>query len=173
MNFITKLIDKLTSEKLRDHRVKDYPHFRLHFMKFTKVASYYGPTFDEVYDYVFTTYSAPKGMSKNDMYKVVSYVYDLALQENEDILNKQSVKATNKALATIGFKPANLDEDYDGITDLYLVAGDLKRFKRSSEYKQYFNWYVEGVTKQEVEAIYNGLGLTFKDILTTQNKTNI
>ena len=43
--------------------------------------------------------------------------------------------------------------------DLYTVGGDFRQFKKSNLYSKYFNWFTENVSIEEVQAIYDRLGL--------------
>lgn len=162
MNFI-----KMLTNKLRDHKVIDFGLYRFKFLEYNEIKSVYGPKFDETNVYVFKEFTFPYGMSKEDAFKVISFLLDstkLIIKadtgRNVDVANKDVIKHTDKALGLAGFNRIKDDafNNFDGVTDLYLVSGNLKKFKKSSEYKKYFNWYVDDVTEQDVEEIYKSIG---------------
>ena len=55
------------------------------------------------------------------------------------------------------------------ILNLFTVDGRLLLFKRSNLYSKYFEWYVENVTKEEVESIYAKHNMEFRDIVWLDN----
>ena len=46
----------------------------------------------------------------------------------------------------------------EGVTDLYTVGGDFNIFKKSDLHDEYFDWFTEGVTEEELTEIYKKIG---------------
>ena len=57
----------------------------------------------------------------------------------------------------------------DGVVDLFTVEG-FNHFKNSDLYDRYFNWYEEATSQEEIQAIYDKLGLKF-EIPAIEDKT--
>ena len=43
--------------------------------------------------------------------------------------------------------------------DLYSVGGDFDQFKKSNLYSKYFEWFSDNVSIEEVQEIYNRIGI--------------
>ena len=126
-------------------------------------------------------YLLPKDMTKEEAFKLISYLHE----ENERLFDlkqdsKESVYAVAEQLKNLGFleirvtennnfsytqsvpkigKPLHVDKYYeiDGVTDLVTVNGDMKLFDKSNIATNYFEWFVPGVTKEELMSSVNGL----------------
>lgn len=124
----------------------------------------------------------PTGMSIEDACKVVSYLSEkIEREHNLEPASNGSVAAVSRILDKYGFEkkegcphgyshttsrdtldilrlrrewalPGN--ESIAGVTDLFTVGGDFDLFKRSDLYENYFDWFTEGVTEEEIYEIY-------------------
>ena len=124
-------------------------------------------------------FKIPKGMTIENACKVISYLSEKVEREyGIEPASEKSVCSVNKILKDFGFKKlveynhghfhavsnyhyGTIDDDFckqiDGVVDLFTFSGE-KLFKRSVMYDRYFNWFTEGVTKEEVDEIYKNLG---------------
>ena len=50
------------------------------------------------------------------------------------------------------------------VEELYSVGGDLTLFEMSNLNSDFKEWFVEGVTREEIVDIYNRLGYRLQDI---------
>jgi len=119
------------------------------------------------------TFLLPVKMSIEEASKIVSYVSEKVEKEyNLEPASIKSVEKTAEELQKYGFKLDDkefcrfhqTEEEHFGriytnlpketyYVDLFTVGGDFKLFKRTKEYDRYFEWFTEGVTKEEVEDI--------------------
>lgn len=134
---------------------------------------------------ISSPFKLPNGMSIEDACKVVSYLSDFVEKGNNlEPACEQSVRMVSNILEKYGFSKvegkekghyhavseyipfhttrANFPatEKIEGVVDLFSVGGDFKIFKKTDLYDRYFEWYTEGVTKQEVANIYKNLNNT-------------
>lgn len=125
----------------------------------------------------------PDGMTIEDASKVVSYLSEKVEKENNiEPCTEKSVAMVGDILEEYGFqKVDNIEcghfhsvDKYNpfrkigsflpvcqkvaGVVDLFTVNGDLKLFHNSYFDSRYFDWFTPGVSKQEVDAIYNNIG---------------
>ena len=56
------------------------------------------------------------------------------------------------------------------ILNLFTVDGRILLFKNSSLYSKYFEWYVEGITLEEIKEIYSKYGMEFYDVVWLDEK---
>ena len=162
MGLISNLIKKLQSSKLKDHKIKDVDVYRLRYY-YSGVFRTRGANIEDIKNYAFHKFKLPKGMSRDEAFTTISYLINQV--ESELNLSENSlrvIKEVDKLIETIGFEILRRD-DYKNIevNDMFTVDGDRKEFKKTKYYKNYFNWYKEDVAKEEVEEIYNKLGLNF------------
>ena len=109
-------------------------------------------------------------MSREDAFKVISYLTD----DVERHCPPFSLKAANTmngviGLERFGFTPVE-ETNEDNIIDLFTIGGRSQYFKSHKLYHKYFEWYIKGVTRKEVEEIYAKLGIEFKDIVWLDEK---
>lgn len=130
---------------------------------------------------------APKGMNLKDTCKVVSYLSELVETNGKvEPASELSVQIVGAYLKALGFDkvdesqvdyshrhsvayPAKGALNYEdskiaperklGVTDLFTVGGDVDLFLKSDLNDYYFDWFVPGVTEQEVRDIYAGIGI--------------
>lgn len=174
-------------EKLKDKAAKSYPKaIRMIYVGLHQYKSAWDgeQRLGEHYNRC-SPYTPPEKMSLNDICKVVSYLSDY-IEETFDIepASQESVVRTSTTLEQFGFTkiPTNdrgythITSDYymgrklirndkrspipaiDGVVDLFTVEG-FDYFKNSDLYERYFNWYEEATSQEEIQAIYDKLGL--------------
>lgn len=142
----------------------------------------------EVKPIVFQVYGVtcpfrlPEGMTLKDACRIVSYLTDKVEKENEfEIGDTKGTKLVSELLADYGFKALRgkkyncmysnqkykilgkiktICEKEPNTVDLFTVRGDMKVFDKTELKSRYFPWYAKGVTKEEVKAICNELGIT-------------
>ncbi len=132
-----------------------------------------GPNNVGLIDWPCKPFMLPDGMSREEGFKVLSYLTDF-IEKREDIAigSLTSVRTLDLVFDKERFGFRRVEEtDEDKIINLFTVDGRALLFKKSDLYKKYFEWYVENVTKEEVEEIYSKIGIEFKDIIWT-NKGN-
>ena len=148
------------------------------FMKYGSDQMMVGQTYG-----VSSPFRLPNGMTFEDAFKVVSYLSDKVETENElNPASEESVVMVSQMLDKYGFsrvegeekgpyhaiceyrpfykiKPAfPVGEKIEGVVDLFTVGGDFKIFKKTDLYDRYFDWYIEGISQQEIADIYKNIG---------------
>lgn len=134
-------------------------------------------------------FKLPEGMTMQEAYKVISYISELVERTyNKEPASSDSVALTSHTLGSYGFEKiegfpkgySHSTEEYTGrgkviketvipaTMDLYTVGGDFNQFKKSNLYSKYFNWFTENVSLQEVQAIYDRIGLQLPEQHTEQ-----
>lgn len=155
--------------KLKNHEISiDKNVYRLHHISYHD--DLYG-THHETHS-VFDSFKLPQGMSREDGFKVLSYITDfIEAKENFEECSFKSVNTLEEIinLERFGFERVEV-KNPDEVIDLFTIQGRTKRFKISNYYPKYFNWYKENVTKEEIKIIYKKLGLEFKDLVLIQEK---
>lgn len=157
--------------ELDDHPIPDSDIYRLSYVDYHRYGEGYGmgPNNVGLVYWNGDTFTLPNKMERDDAFKVLSYLTDfIEKDDNIDIGSLKSVRTLNAVLdlERFGFRKIKCGENAL-VVDLFTVAGRSLLFKRSEFYDRYFNWYTEGVSKEEVEAIYEKLGMEFKDIVWT------
>ena len=135
-------------------------------------------------------FKLPEGMTMQEAYKVISYISELMERTyDKEPASSDSVALTSYALADYGFEKiegyqkgySHSTEEYIGkgksiketiipaTMDLYTVGGDFAQFKKSNLYKKYFDWFTENVSQEEVQSIYDRIGLQLPN---SQNQSN-
>ena len=145
MTLLEKLKNNIGLSKISDNK----KIYRLHYLYFNSYI------FGEMHDYTCTAFMIPENFSEKDAFKVISYFFDHTQYETGEY---RCCCETTEKLITTGFKQIDdvQNNEYD-IVDLFSVIstdnGTL--FKKSEYYKDYFEWYSFGVTKEEIEEIYS------------------
>ncbi len=121
-------------------------------------------------------FKLPKGMSLTDACRLVSYLSEKVEQENNlEPACEKSVAMVSHLLPQYGFEKIEahthghfhsvaeycvhrkittiFSKKLDGVTDLMSVGGDFELFKKCDLHDRYFDWFFEGVTKEEAEQI--------------------
>ena len=150
---------------LKDHMPNENSKiFRLYYEDYyrTPIGSIYG------IDWPFKPFMLPDNMNMNDALKILSYLKDFIARLND--LDKNSYKTIKILdnvlnLERLGFKRDNISCEENYIVNLFTVQGRLLLFKKSDNYKKYFNWYKENITFDEVKEIYQNIGIDFYDLV--------
>lgn len=182
-NIFTKINEKFTRDyefqvDLEDHEVENQNIYRLHFINYHRILENVDNKDNNVglIDWPCKPFRLPNGMSREDAFKVLSYLTDF-IEERNDIepCSLKSVLTLDKVIDLERFGFTRVEESNDNeILDLFTVTGRLLLFKRSELYKKYFNWYKEGVTLEEVSSIYNKLSMNFENIyLVDEQEENV
>ena len=155
--------------KLNDHKIPEENNiYRLHHIRYCK--DLMGISHET--HCFFEPFKFPKGMTREEGLKVLSYLTDF-LEENYNV-SECSLKSVNLLedainLERFGFERVEI-ENNKNIVDLFTIEGRIKRFKISEYYPKYFNWYKENVSKDEIESIYEKIGIEFKDTVINKQK---
>lgn len=157
---------------LKDHPIGNQNIYRLYYVNYHRIGSRYGQSGIGMIDWAFDPFTLPEGMTREEAFKVLSYLTDF-IEKREDIElgSFASVKMLNSILylERFGFKKVK-EEDESKILDLFTINGRVALFKQSSMYQRYFEWYSKGVSREEVEAIYAKHNMPFGDIVWLDNE---
>lgn len=146
-----------------DHPIGKQNLYRLHYYE-----SYNrGENRYSVVDMHYKPFMLPVKMSREDGFKVLSYLTDYIEEKgNMKECSWKSVQTLDKVLdlERLGFTRV---EDYqeEDVIDLFTISGRVKRFMNTSYYQKYFEWYTPGVKKKEIVNIYNKLNMEFTDLV--------
>lgn len=156
---------------LENHPLGNQNMYRLHYLDYHRIGEGYGIGFNNVgtMDFFFKPFLLPQGMSREDAFKVLSYLTDYIEKRNHlTPCSYDSVAFLDKMLELdkLGFVKLNtsLDKYSDEVIDLFTVTGRLLLFKQSEYYQKYFEWYTENVTFEEARDIYARCGMELYDI---------
>ena len=136
----------------------------------------------EIIYYATRHFCLPKHMELNDAYKVISYLTEKIAKNNHiKQPSAKCVEVVGNFLCRYGFevidnelhgpvysvkpyKPfvnikiassiSPISKKSENSIDLFSIGGDAKIFQRTDMYNKYTPWYIQGVTKQEIEDIY-------------------
>ena len=109
-------------------------------------------------DYADKKFEIPHGMSREDAFKVLSYLKDFvevnfSLENNPRVTDKMT-----KLLDEFHFEILPYIDEKP-FTDMLVVGGDERLFKNSEFSKRNFDWYSPNTTKNDVLKIYNKVGI--------------
>ncbi len=112
----------------------------------------------------FESFSLPKGMEKEDAFKVLSYLTDFI--EQKPGIEKASLKSLEILdsiidLEDLGFKRRKYLPINTTVVNLYTVTGIVDQFEHKFHYSTQVNWYTPNITKEEVKEIYSKKGIVF------------
>ncbi len=156
--------------EFESHEIGTQDTYRLYYVDFHRIGEtfrYPEPDNIGVIDWPLKPFKFPEGMSREDGFKVLSYLTNY-IEKREDIesCSLKSVRTLDGVLNLERFGFRRVDEnDENKILNLFTVTGRLLLFKQSDLYSKYFEWYKEGVTLEEVQNIYNKCNLVFQDIV--------
>lgn len=149
MSIINKLkeIKKIiTKNDVIENKYVGKKAYRLHYLYFSN------QTIREMHDWCCDTFIGPENFSEDDMFKVISYVFDNADWETGSY---NCCANTTSTLSEMGFTIINNKNEYKVIDLFSVISTDYGHmFKRSEYYKDYFEWYQNEITKEIVEDIY-------------------
>ena len=157
-----------------NHPIGDQDIYRLYYVDYHRINEYNGCDKNNIgmIDYPLKPFKFPEGMSREDGFKVLSYLTD-DIEKQPDVgpYSLKSVRTLDKVLDLERFGFTRVEEkDEDKILNLFTVTGRLLLFQKSKLYSKYFEWYTEGVSRREVQKIYADLGLEFKDVVWTDEE---
>ena len=163
--------------ELEDHEIGSQNIYRLYYINYHRIGML-GHSDNRsnigLINWPCKPFMLPDGMSREEGFKVLSYLTDFI--EKRDEIEPGSLKSVNTLdsvlnLERFGFKRVE-ETDEDKILNLFTIDGRALLFKRSDLYKKYFEWYTENVTREEVEEIYSKIGMEFKDIVWLDKENN-
>lgn len=157
-----------------NHPIGNQDTYRLYYVDYHRINEYNGCDKNNIgmIDYPLKPFSFPEGMSREDGFKVLSYLTD-DIEKQPDVgpYSLKAVRTLDKVLDLERFGFTRVEEsDEEKILNLFTVTGRLLLFQKSKLYPKYFEWYTEGVSRREVERIYANLGLEFKDVVWTDEE---
>ena len=160
------------NEKLESHSFTNRKVYRLHYINyhFLKNNDKVG-----IMNIKYKPFTISKSLTTEETLKVLSYLSDM-------IRNSANAKPFSLSLITtldtlldgsdLGFRRVPEAND-DCVLHLFAVEGHKGLFKKSKFYQKYFAWYKKNVTKDEVKAIYNKIGLEFNDDIYRKKRKRI
>ena len=159
--------------ELENHPLGNQNIYRLYFIDYHRIGEHYRmhtPNNIGIINWPFKPFMLPKGMEREDAFKVLSYLTDFIEKDaNLESCSFRSVEALDKVidLERLGFKrlDVTLDDDSPEVIDLFTIRGRVLLFKQSKQYQKYFEWYTTGVTFDQVKEIYNKCGIEFYDLV--------
>ena len=157
-----------------DHPIGNQDTYRLYYVDYHRINEYNGCDKNNIgmIDYPLKPFKFPEGMSREDGFKVLSYLTD-DIEKQPDVgpYSLKAVRTLDKVLDLERFGFTRVEEsDEEKILNLFTVTGRLLLFQKSKLYTKYFEWYTEGISRREVERIYANLGLEFKDVVWTDEE---
>lgn len=166
--------------ELENHPLGNQKIYRLYFIDYHRIGENYGmnrPNNIGIINWPFKPFMLPDGMSRDDAFRVLSYLTDFIEKEAKlEPCSYKSVAALDKVidLERLGFKrlDMNLDDDSTEVIDLFTIKGRVLLFKQSKQYQKYFEWYTEGVTLKNVKEIYSKCGIEFYDLVPVNKVEN-
>jgi len=161
---------------LENHPIGDQNIYRLYYVNYHRIREYDGRNDNNigVIDWRCKPFMLPKGMTREEGFKVLSYLTDfIEKRDDTEPCSLKSVRTLDGVLdlERFGFTRIN-EDDENKILNLFTVSGRLLLFKRSELYPKYFEWYVKNVTLSEVKKIYAKHNMTFKNIVWINNQNN-
>ena len=160
--------------ELEDHQLGNQNIYRLYYIDYHRIGEHYGRKDNNVgvIDWPFKPFMLPYGMSREDGFKVLSYLTDfIEKQQNLRPCSLKSVSTLNSVLdlERLGFRRINANINDNDVIDLFTVSGRLLLFKNSRQYQKYFEWYTDDITLDEIKAIYCKCGIEFYDLILSEN----
>lgn len=159
--------------ELEDHPIGNQNIYRLYYINYHRIGEYHGHRKNNIgiINWRFNPFILPKEMTREEGFKVLSYLTDfIEKREDTESCSFKSVSTLDGVLNLERFGFTRVEEkDESKILNLFTVDGRLLLFKRSNLYSKYFEWYVENVTKEEVESIYAKRNMEFRDIVWLDN----
>lgn len=157
--------------ELESHEMGNQNIYRLYYVDYRRCnerGSWSGNNVHKT-DWPLEPFILPKNMSRKDAFKVLSYLIDFIEKKlNLDECSCIGVQMLNNVLnlERLGFQKLDIiaNNNLDKIIDLYTIRGRILLFKQSEHYPRYVEWYTEGVTLEEVQNIYEKIGMEFHDL---------
>lgn len=162
--------------ELENHPIGNQKIYRLYYINYHRIGENYGmgPSNIGLIDWPCKPFMLPSGMTREEGFKVLSYLTDfIEKRDDVEVGSLVSVRTLDSVIRNkiLGFERIE-ETNEDKILNLFTVGGRLLLFKKSEFYKKYFEWYVEGITREEVDEIYGKIGKEFKDIIWLDKENN-
>ena len=132
-------MEKNSSIELKNHKIGNQKIYRLHYVYLNCHKSAY--TRRKLIEYISLPqkpFTLPYGMSREDAFKVLSYLTDyIERRDDVDPCSAKTVKILDSVLnlERFGFKKVE-ENNKNEIIDLFTVTGDLLMFKNSDLYNK-------------------------------------
>lgn len=160
--------------ELENHPIGNQNIYRLYYVDYHRIGENYGMGPNNVgrINCSFHPFTFPNGMSREEGFKVLSYLTDF-IERNIEPCSLRSIRTLDSVLdlARLGFKRVEVKSE-DEIINLFTVSGRVLLFKNSELYSKYFEWYTEGIQFDEVKAIYDKCGIEFYDLIPMNQSSN-
>ena len=165
-SYLKRIVRNEFKANLKNHPLGNQNIYRLHYILYYRTQD--DTDAFRTIDYPFEPFELPNGMSREDAFKVLSYLTnDIERKKNLEPCSYQSVSSLNEILnlQRLGFKKIGKNCDEKDIIDLFTISGRVLLFKESHYYSSYFEWYSENVTLTEVKNIYKKINIEFYDLI--------
>ena len=125
-----------------DHPIGNQDTYRLYYVDYHRINEYEGCECNNIgmIDYPLSPFKMPEGMSREDGFKVLSYLTD-DIEKQRDVgpYSLKAVRTLDKVLDLERFGFTRVEEiDEDKILNLFTVTGRLLLFQKSNLYPKYF-----------------------------------
>ncbi len=155
--------------ELKDHPIGNQHIYKLHYVQYYRMGERYGWHENNIgmVDWPCSPFMLPEKMSREDAFKVLSYLTDFVEAKlHLRPCSYQSVSTLDGILnlERLGFTRPHSDPAPTEVLSLFTVDGRVQLFKKSRYYRNYFEWYTENVTLDEVKDIYQRCGIEFYDV---------
>ncbi len=166
-NLPVKLADEFEAD-FENHTLGNQKIYRLHYINYYRTED--NTSKYRTVDWPFDLFTLPNGMSREDAFKVLSYLTDyIESTQNIKPCSYKSVATLNSILdlQQLGFKKLNknVNVSEEEIIDLWTVEGRVALFKKSKYYLGYYEWYFESISLEEVQSIYKKIGKNYNDMI--------
>ena len=165
---------------LENHPLGNQNIYRLRYMNYHRTGTFNMSHENniEVVDCPLDLFMLPDNMSRNDAFKILSYLKDYIERDLnlEKCLSKSILELNNFLnIKKLGFKKVNRNNisDENDIIDLFTITGRQLLFKNSKYYSKYFEWYTPNVTFEEIYSIYKKCDIDLYDSKSVKEKTKI
>lgn len=161
---------------LEDHPIGNQNIYRLYYVDYHRIGEYDGRNDNNlgVINWSCNPFMLPKGMTREEGFKVLSYLTDF-IEKRKDTkpCSLKSVRTLDSILdlERLGFTRVK-EDDENKILNLFTVSGRLLLFKKSKLYPKYFEWYTQNITLEEVTNIYAKYNIEFRDIVWLDNQND-
>lgn len=146
---------------IKDMTYEQLDTYQFEFVEFKKIINVEDEKLNMEDHKLFKSFKLPDGMTEQDAYKVLSYMYkkasrSLAALGNVRITKEKLVKSVNANLVNFGFVET---EEMEQSKKLYVIE-DNTDWRTALRYRfEGETWYLYSVTEDEIAEIYAGLGL--------------
>ena len=168
MGIIKKLINT------ENENLEKFDTYQFEYVESKKVVHGYDDKVLRLENHIsFKCFKLPEGMTEEEAYNVLSYIYKQTTREivklNDANLTKERIiKNVNANLCDFGFVEAETTED---VKKLYLVQANSDwKLQLSYTYKGE-SWYNSTVEEDYIEEVYSSLGLNLPQVQIVDDET--